>query len=699
MSLSFAQRDRLNRAARRYGILTEYHDVNGEKREASPEALVAALQALGAEMETVDDAPDVYEARRWEEWREPCDPVSVAWGGTAKIEVRLPSRQSGSVIRVRIRYEDGRVEETEVTLKEMKVAGAARFREFGGIIARSVPLPFDVPPGYHRIEVELPESTEEISLISTPERAHTGPDSKLWGLFVPVYAIRSQDPAHWGAGNYSDLETLFGWVREQGGELVGTLPMLPTFLGEDPYDPSPYAPASRLFWNEFYIDPTRLPEWDRNDRAREIAGSEDFQRQIADLNTSDLVEYKRGMALRRQVLNELADSVEGDRLAAMLEWADGHRHARSYARFRATMDKRGDTFHSWPDRLRNGEFEDGDYDPRTERYYLYGQWVAEAQVQELATRARDGGSGLYIDLPLGVHGAGYDIWREKDLFVGNASLGAPPDPIYEEGQDWGFPPIHPHKLKAQAYRHFIEVIRHHMRHASTLRIDHVMGLHRQFWVPHGAETTEGVYVAYPADDLYAVVMLESHRNQTMVVGEDLGTVPENVRPLMQERGLYRMCVVPFAISRESEEFRSPPANAMASISTHDLPTATMFFEEIDGEERRMLADVLIEAGYLDPERTDDARALFEATTLYLAASDSKLLMVNLEDLWGETRRQNVPGTSIEEHPNWQYRARHTLEELREMGPTIELLRRIAELRSTANVAMAESKTEETSKIS
>jgi 4-alpha-glucanotransferase len=677
------QHDDLIRLAERYGVERTYFTVSGEERTASPEALLAVLRALGAQLESVEDAGEALDRRRWYEWSRPVDPVVAVWGGgPVSVEVRLPPLQVSRTLDCTLYLEAGEQLRETFDLQSFKIAGASRFgRE--SFIARQVELPWEIPPGYHRLEFQNDEQGFDTLLISAPERAYAGPDEQLWGVFLPLYALHSE--TSWGAGNYSDLERLFTWVREQDGELVGTLPLLPTFL-EEPFDPSPYSPISRRFWNEFFVDVSQVPELEASDAARQIIASDDFQRELRDLRSSDLVDYRNGMQLRRRVLEELSKTLLSSGSARRAEfeaWAEREPLAREYARFRAAVDAQRASFHQWPERMRAGELRDDDVDPAVEHFYLYAQWLAQTQIEALAERVRRGGSGLYLDLPLGTNGGGFDIWKEPGLFVSGMAIGAPPDPLHEGGQNWGFPPMHPDAMREQRYRHLIEVLRHHMRLAGTLRIDHVMGLHRQFWIPADMDGRDGVYVKYRAEELYAILALESHRNKTLIIGEDLGTVPGYVRPMMERHNIYRMVVLPFALSRERESLINVPPNSMASLNTHDIPPFATFWNNADDVLRDALRHRLRESGYLEGE--GDLRSVTDAVTAYLAASSAKMLMINAEDLWQETESQNVPGTS-DEHPNWRRKAQRSLEQITADDHIRAILQRVDSLRESASGA-------------
>ena len=248
-----------------------------------------------------------------------------------------------------------------------------------------------------------------------------------------------------------------------------------------------------------------------------------------------------------------------------------------YARFRAAGERQHAPWPAWPAPLRDGVIKEGDYDEEAMRYHLYVQWLAHQQLQSLSQKAREKGVRLYFDLPLGVHPDGYDVWREPNLFVLGASAGAPPDAFFAKGQDWGLPPLHPERLREQGYRYYIACVRHLLQMAGILRIDHVMGFHRLFFVPRGMKANQGVYVRYRAEEFYALLALEAHHHQAIIVGEDLGTVPPEVRPAMERHGLHRTYVAQFSLTPDARQALLPPSsNMVASLNTHDTPTFAGF---------------------------------------------------------------------------------------------------------------------------
>ena len=481
-----------------------------------------------------------------------------------------------------------------------------------------------------------------------------------------------------------------------------TLPLLAAFLYEDAASYSPYGPASRLFWNELFVDPRRLPELARSPEAQRLLASDALRREVAQLSAGSLIDYGRVAALKRRVLAPLAAAffAKGspeERRAALADLRERRPELDAYAAFRAATERFDAPWQEWPQALRGagaagGALDPDAYDGAAYRFHLYAQLAAEEQVASAAEAA----GGLYLDLPLGVLPSSFDAWRQPELFVTGATAGAPPDPLFSLGQDWGFHPIHPQRQRRDGYRHLRAVLRHHLAHARMLRIDHVMQLHRLFWIPRGVDKRDGVYVRYPAEELYAILSLESHRARARVVGENLGTVPRYVDRALSRHGVLKMYVLPFEVDGSLPRgrlHRPVPDDAVASVDTHDMPTFRAFWEGADVDDRRDLGLLdareaaaemrgregmralwrrgLAASGHLRPRPGAERGAagsaagsveILSAALASLGESASPLVLVNLEDLWGELAPQNVPGT-WHERPNWRRRAALTLEEI------------------------------------
>lgn len=674
--------------ARMHGVETSYRDTGGERRYASTQSLLAVLRALGSPVAGLSDVPDALRDECRRRWREPCEPAAVSWEGKpVSLALRLPAEQVHKPVNCRLELEDGRksrwtccpaglpllvagrVEGVHYEARQLNIAGLAR--------------------GYHRLTLDLYSGPSKMLLLSAPFRAYIPPggaNSRMWGVFLPLYSLHSG--RSWGAGDLYDLEALQHWVNGLGGRLAGTLPLLAAFLDE-PFAPSPYEPVSRLFWNEFYLAVDQVPELKESPGARELIESPDFQQEIKKLRDAPLVDYRRIMTVKRRVLEHCAKTcfagISG-RQDELRRWAAGNSAVHDYARFRAALEKQRAVWTEWPERMRNGILREGDYDPEAERYHLYVQWAAREQFRDLSARARQRGQGLYLDFPLGVHGAGYDVWRERPAFALEVSTGAPPDSFFTGGQDWGFPPLHPERIREQGYRYYIACVRHHLRYAAALRIDHVMGLHRLYWIPKGLPAGEGVYVRYRAEEFYAILSLESHRHRAVIVGEDLGTVPGCVRADMARHKLQRMYVLPFEIPGKRQGALNPvPANALACLNTHDMPPFAAFW--LKGKKsagRARLPIYLYKRGWLKVP-TMNVKEVLRACLFHLAGSPARFLMVNLEDLWLETSAQNVPGTTSE-HPNWQRKVRYPLEVFGQNPDLKKTLRHLDSLRKNTGQA-------------
>jgi 4-alpha-glucanotransferase len=328
-------------------------------------------------------------------------------------------------------------------------------------------------------------------------------------------------------------------------------------------------------------------------------------------------------------------------------------------------------------------------------YHCYVQWLAHEQLKGLASKARANGPGLYLDLPLGVNSSGYDTWRYRQAFAPDTAAGAPPDPFFAKGQNWGFPPLHPERVRAGAYPYVRAYLHHHMKLAGILRIDHMMGLHRLYWIPNGAEAKDGVYVGYRPEELYAVFLLEAHRHGTVLVGEDLGTVPEDVPPMMARHNVHRMYVLQYQAQPQDEALAPIFPNAVASLNTHDMPTFAAFWEGLDIDDRRDLGVLDAETAAAEHKRRreltqavekflrqrgflkekGDRQAVLRACLNYLGTGPGRVALANVEDFWLEKNPQNVPGT-WHERPNWVRRAKYSLEEFTKMPGVLQALREL-----------------------
>jgi len=676
----------LRSLAQLYGVEPEYENAMGDRCEASADSLLRTLQLLGAPIQRASDADGATLQWLLKHWQSLLEPVSVTWSDQpARVAVRLAESHSAGRLKATLRLESGEIRAWECSVEELpsireQLVDRTTFQE------RLLTVPGDLPFGYHRLEVEIADETSNCMLISAPRRSYDpdgGMRRKVWGAFLPLYALRSS--RNWGCGDLTDLGALAEWVGSHGGEVLGTLPLLAASL-DVPFEPSPYSPASRLFWNELYLDLEAIPEFAENETARAMVAGGTFATALSELRSAPLVDYRRQMQLKKQVLSELALSFfshpDAGRRQEYEQFLRMRPDAADYARFRAVGDQLNAAWTDWPHHLQGGSIDDSATDQDSRNYHLYVQWIAEEQMRTLSGRMRGAGVSLYLDLPLGVNAASYDVYRNRDAFVLGAAGGCPPDIVFRGGQNWGFPPMHPQGIRTQRYKYVIDYLRHQLRHAGILRIDHMPVFHRLFWVPNRMEARDGVYVRYPSDELYAVFSLESHRHQVMLVGEDLGTVPPEVPQAMEQHNVHRMFVGQYVVQPDPKEpIPDAPVNSVASLNTHDMPPFAAFLNGDDIRQRQVLGL----PGDLNPDKELEQRsAIVEAIARYLAKDGKKLdaeevkeltigciellargsartLLLNLEDLWGEEQSQNIPGTS-DQFPNWRRKARLSLEE-------------------------------------
>lgn len=668
--------DRALRAlARAHGVHLAYVDTSGRRVAASRDGLLGVLRALGCEVESTADAGEELRRHRLDRWRRVVEPVVVAWDGhPTGVGLRLPAAVTDRRVDLEVALEEGG------EVRERSAAPVTGRTELEGraFVEREAALTTALPPGVHRLRATAGAWSGEGWILSAPRRVHGGDDrSRSWGVFAPLYALRDEPDR--GVGDLRALERLGHRVADLGGHLVSVLPLLAAYL-DRPCEPSPYAPVSRHYWNEAYLDLSSLgPEVD----AQEPVGAA----------PGDLVDWAAVGRRVRSALTAFAARVDEEpaRAAALRQFLRERPDVRRYATFRAVQERRGDLWPDWPARLRDGAPGRGDYDPAVVRRHECAQWLAHEQLGRLATRLASRGVGLSLDLPLGSHPGGYDTWSESRLFARAVSTGAPPDAFFAEGQRWGFPPLLPQVSRRDAHAHLRACLAHQMRIATMLRVDHVMGLHRLYWVPEGLEGRDGVYVSYPADELWAVLSLESHRHRCRVVGEDLGTVPRSVRRALGAHGALGTWVAEFELGAEGDAPARPPRRCVASLDTHDLPPFAAFWAALDIDQDEALGLVpprrarrlrreraalrtRVRAGLGLPAAAGADRvvpALIEA----LGASRAEAVIVAMEDLWLETRPQNVPGTT-DEVPNWRRRAARSLDDVDRPGDATTILARL-----------------------
>jgi 4-alpha-glucanotransferase len=684
----------------------------GDRRiGASAGATLAVLEALGADVRGGDPRAIL---KREEEavWQHPLEPVVVAWEGRLPpVTLRLPSGAARRTLDLTISLDgggtlNGSISPSQRTLVQEKKIGRSKFVE------ATFAFEEQLPHGYHELHISGDGVDASCTIFSAPLECYPGETRRTWGVFAPLYAMRTHRDKP--VGDLSELERLLAWVSQNGGGIAATLPISAAFL-TTPFDPSPYSPASRLYWNELFADLDRLLANSDCVPARNRACAGEWQFGMRTAARGDYVDYREVAQLKRHVMEALADWFflqQRDHSAAFRKFISLYPDAVQYAQFRAAGERQGRGWPAWPPRMRGRELESHDFDDEAMRYHLYAQFVMHEQLEALAQHSKAEKTALYLDMPLGVHPDSFDVWSMPDLFVTGASAGAPPDSFFTRGQNWGFPPLNPKALRNQRYEYLRRVLRTQLRYAGMLRIDHVMSLHRLFFVPSGYEATDGVYVRYPEEQMYAVLTIESQRHKSAFVGEDLGTVPPEVRKSMKRHGVKRMFVVQFEANSDDPPIGTPPAEAVASLNTHDMPPFAAYWDALDADLRqemgllnsdevqqqrkarddlaRSVGGFLRREGALESGRIErmlnrklDPGEALAGLLDWLARSPADITLVNLEDLWLEERPQNVPGTS-QEKPNWRRRMRYTLGDITASGQLAAGLERMNAARRVEN---------------
>ena len=524
---------------------------------------------------------------------------------------------------------------------KIPAGGQAQLNLADGPVA---PLERPLPIGYHRLTISVGSRVETGTVISAPVQAWRRPGShRSWGVGAQLAALRSSRSR--SLGDLQDLASLCRWVHGQGGDLVTVLPLLPTFNTQHP-EPSPYSPVSRLFWSELMLD---LGDAHRPSTAPEML----------DVTMADA-----------EVRAALAGHSAPD--TALLD----HELVR-YARFRGTQARLGRNWRDWPAEARAGSLKPEHVDAGEERFHLVAQTLLRRQLHDLRQQLEQDGMRLGLDLAVGVHPDGYDPWSRQGLFAEGMSVGAPPDQGFPSGQDWGFSPVLPTASRREGHRYSAASIAHQAGLAGVLRVDHIMAWTRLYWIPHGFGLHQGTYVSYPADELFAILSLESNLNRCEVVGENLGNVPREIDQALPRHRIWGMYLAEFQNPAEPE-LRPPTASDMALVGTHDTPTFAGWIAGNDITERvqyGLLADAA--APDVREQRTRTTRWLAEqlgssadhpraflATLLeWLSRSDSPLVVPWLEDLWLEDVAVNLPGTPSSVRPNWQRPMRRLLEDI------------------------------------
>lgn len=653
------------------GIMPYYYDLWGRQRHSPLESKISALHAMGIEIseESLRNLNNI-------QWLNPIRPVIVV-SETAQpeyISVSLPSESSISVV-VRITDEDGSTQEISTSaiqpIESSKINGR-KYERF------NIPIGEPRPIGYYDIFIETsPNISLSTKLIIAPGKCHL-PKSKRWGVNLNLYALRSKE--NWGVGDLEDLRNFVKMSASLGADFTGINP-LHAISNNPPAGVSPYFALSRVFSNFIYIRP------DSNEDFEETIDSE-----IKKLQESEFINYKSVAELKLKHLASCFDTFmekhymkQTERGRSFSEYLkDSGEPLKLFGSFMSIAHKLGGIYDAlkWPEEYRSPD------SPKVQSimqtggkrvlFHAYLEWLLDEGLGSVAKTAQDVGMsiGIYGDLAIGSIKGGFDEWAFPDMFASGMTVGAPPDDFCLSGQEWGIVPLDPMGMQQNAYSFFIETLRKNMRHFGALRIDHALGLFRQFWVPAGKTPDHGVYVNYPHEDLLRIIALESVRNKTVIVAEDLGTVGNDVKNALQSFGMLSYKLLYFERQWPNRNFLHPhdyPEMSLSAVTTHDLPTLSGWWAVHDIEvkkaigsypdeqsaqnqtnerlfDKELLLNALKETvqGF---DASSDARGVLIGAHEYLSMTNSLLVSVSLDDILMTLDQQNMPGT-VASYPNW-----------------------------------------------
>lgn len=705
----------LDEAAEVWGIEKDFWDIFGIHHETPTKTEKGVLKSLGVDTSSDENVERALAERRWREWSRPLAPtIVVSERPPLEFTIQIPVELQAATATVEIRFEKGMSAHFDLALVDADTTGeiTLRGRHF---VRKQLRWPGEVCLGYHTVALKIgPHLSSTARLVICPERAYV-PDwleeGRTAGIAVSLYGLRSE--RNWGCGDFTDLERFSDWAaRELCVSFIGLNP-LHAIANRQPYNTSPYLPNCSYYRNAIYLDIEKIEDFAECDWAQRLLACERVRTEMAALRSSEFVEYERVYRLKmrflrmlfRRFLRELPYNTpravefrayverEGDRLHrfAVHSALDDAIHKR---------DRTAWNWHSWPEQYRQPdspatrEFADEHW--RSVVFYKYIQWQVDHQLDAAQKNARKRGLriGLYHDLALATDRFGCDLWSNRDFYVSGCRVGSPPDNFAPKGQDWAFPPPNSERHYEDSYRLFADSIRKSCQHGGALRIDHVMRFFRLFWIPDGMEAAEGTYVRERFNEVVRILALESVRNKVVVIGEDLGTVPDFIRDTLAQYRILSYRLFYFEQDK-NKQFRRPqeyPHQSLVSVTTHDLPTLAGFWSNRDIEARRAVGmlsdeeayrrmieervvekqkmlDLLHELGLLPGWFSRNARELPELTgelhnavVGFLASTPSMLMVLNQEDVFKETEQQNLPGTTSE-YPNWRRKMRYSIEEL------------------------------------
>lgn len=726
--------DLIEQIASACGIANDYIDAAGNPVVISRDCKIQCLKALGYNIDDQEALAKQYNDELDAQYKVARQPVVVVRENEPlTFTLALTEQEINGKITYTGEYENKAKINGEVFFNPQS-KHAPRIINGVEVAKYTASLTIDFPLGYNTITFKTVKRTLDSTRVIVCPKACYKPQEivhgkKVWGPSVQLYTLKSEE--NWGIGDFGDLAKLIKNLADNGAGFIGINPIHSAYPA-NPNECSPYSPSSRRWLNLIYISVTQVPEYAECEDAKKFVESEEIQAKLKALRDLEYVDYKGVMELKLVALRKIFDnsSIEDKRRArgkAFIKFCEeGGESLKQIATYDALMAffySRGENAWGWPVWPKSYQSWEktavqkwAKEHEQDVKFYMYLQFLADEQLGLADKVAKDSGMtvGIYRDLAVGVSSGSEEIWASGGLYCQEASVGAPPDPLGPLGQNWGLPPMNPRKLVEQKYQPIIDLFRANMRHCGSLRIDHAMSLLRLWWVPPMASAKNGVYVYYNVRDLIGILALESQRNHSLIIGEDLGTVPAEMKTILAESGIHSYKIFFWEKSQTDGGFISPRdyvEQAMSALSTHDMPTIEGWWSHDDltlGKQLGLYNDDNVyqigEARYNDQTRILDSihwhgvvsenvprdgrncpmsKELRDGLQIHMCLGNCALFSTQIEDWLGMKKPVNVPGTS-NEYPNWRRKLSRTINEIFSDKDILVLLRRMTEARAKAS---------------
>lgn len=704
------------------GLQDSYVHAQGHVEHISLADQQAILAAMGYDLNSSDAISSQIRQLQQQPWAEVVAPVQVLSEEQALcVRIQQPAATAHSQWQWQLQTEQQQTYRGQLHIATSDIIERQQFADTE-YLAVNLAIDVELGPGYHQLtltpetgttETDTPAGNQSYQqqLIVTPNRCFQLQDSavlhKTMGPAIQLYALRSG--RNWGIGDFADLKNMVAPLAELGNDFIGLNPLHALYPGL-PQDCSPYSPNSRLWLNTLYVALEHSPEFAECEKAQQLLQSQQFQSRLARCRAAADVDYHAVSSLKAEMATVLYQHFKQQHLARNSERAQQFQqfieqsdpsllNLARYQVLQAVLFSRDMQMACWqhfPPEYQNPhspavqQFAKEHADAINQQLYL--QWLAQQQLAGVKQQCQQQGMaiGLYCDVAVGANSNSAESWGAPEDFLMQLSVGAPPDIMAPKGQNWGLLAYNPHTLRQKAYQPFIQLIRANMRYAGALRLDHVMALLRLWCCPPGADATAGGYISMPAEDLFAIMALESQRNHCVVIGEDLGTVPAEISQLMAKYQVmsYRVFMLEQKSGSYQHRDQTYPALSLATVTTHDMPTLVGYWNEHDlalrhqldlfpsariaanleqlrKDEKQLLSDELqLEQG--------NTRQLVQNSHLYLAATPARLMAYQLEDLLLVATPVNIPGTSTE-YPNWRRKLPVEFEQALQQSEVRELI--------------------------